>query len=64
MVKANAYGHGLDVARMRLSPTADGLALLDFGRRRRAACRGWSRPILMLEGAFDPTDYRVARALA
>jgi alanine racemase len=62
VVKADAYGHGLDVARIGFAD-ADGLALLEWDGAERLRARGWSRPILMLEGAFDRDDYRVARAL-
>lgn len=55
VVKADAYGHGLLNA-MRAFDTADGLALIEFDRAACLRQAGWNRPILMLEGAFDPAD--------
>lgn len=55
VVKANAYGHGLERA-VRAFAEADGLALLDLGEAHRARDAGWRRPILLLEGFFEPGD--------
>ncbi len=55
VVKADGYGHGLQNALAGLGD-ADGLALVEFDR---AACLrelGWTKPVLMLEGAFDEAD--------
>jgi alanine racemase len=55
VVKANAYGHGLDNG-MRGFAAADGLALVEI---ESAVClreMGWSKPILLLEGFFHPSD--------
>jgi len=62
VVKANAYGHGIERAVQGFA-AADGLALIDLGEARRARAAGWTRPILLLEGLFDPTDVAEARAL-
>lgn len=62
VVKASAYGHGMDAA-VRGFSQADGLALLDFDSAGRARELGWSRPILMLEGPFEPADLVTASAL-
>ncbi|MGZ9075019.1 MAG: alanine racemase [Burkholderiaceae bacterium] len=62
VVKANAYGHGLQRA-LRAFADADGLALLDLDEAQRARDAGWSRPILLLEGCFDPRDLDVVSAL-
>ncbi len=62
VVKANAYGHGIEPA-VRGFQDADGLALLDFAEAQRARQSGWHKPILMLEGAFDTLDLQTARAL-
>jgi alanine racemase len=55
VVKANAYGHGLSRA-LRAFEEADGLALLDLEEARRARVSGWRKPILLLEGFFEPAD--------
>jgi alanine racemase len=62
VVKANAYGHGIE----RVLPTlaaADGLALLDLDEAQRARSAGWRKPILLLEGLFQPADLEVVRGL-
>jgi alanine racemase len=63
VVKANAYGHGIERA-VRGFAAADGLALLDLEEARRARAAGWSQPILLLEGFFEPTDLPQLQALA
>jgi alanine racemase len=55
VVKANAYGHGLERA-VRAFGDADGLALLDLDEARRARAAGWRKPILLLEGCFEAAD--------
>ncbi len=55
VVKANAYGHGLERAQRALC-AADGLALVEFDQAVRLRDMGWQKPILMLEGFFDPAD--------
>ena len=55
VVKANAYGHGL-LRALRAFEDADGLALLDLDEARRAREAGWRKPILLLEGCFEPDD--------
>jgi alanine racemase len=57
VVKANAYGHGIERIFPALS-VADSLALLDLSEAQRCRDLGWTRPILLLEGAFEPDDYR------
>ncbi len=57
VVKANAYGHGIERA-VRAFADADGLALLDLDEAERARAAGWRRPILLLEGFFEPADLR------
>lgn len=55
VVKANAYGHGIE----RVLPgllQADGLAMLDLDEAVRCREAGWVGPILMLEGFFEPAD--------
>jgi alanine racemase len=58
VVKANAYGHGLEAA-VRGFAAADGLALLDLDEAVRCRDLGWQRPILLLEGFFKPQDLNV-----
>lgn len=62
MVKARAYGLGLAhvVAPLR---EADGLAVLDLEEAAELRTLGWSRPILLLEGLFEPRDLSTAALL-
>ncbi len=62
VVKANAYGHGLERA-IRAFADADGLALLDLHEAQRAREAGWSRPLLLLEGCFEARDLEAAAEL-
>jgi alanine racemase len=58
VIKANAYGHGI-VNAVQAFGRADGLAMLDL--EEAVLCReaGWRKPILMLEGFFEPADIPV-----
>ena len=62
VIKANAYGHGTDTA-LRGFADADGLAMLDFKDAQFCRNAGWTKPILMLEGAFDSQDVLLAQQL-
>src|SRR5260221_4842593 len=55
VLKANAYGHGLERAARALEG-ADGFAVLDFQEAARLRLAGGAKPILMLEGFFKPAD--------
>jgi alanine racemase len=55
VIKANAYGHGLERAARALE-AADGYAVLDFQEAARLRLAGLKQPILMLEGIFKPAD--------
>jgi len=55
VVKANAYGHGIERAFEGLRG-ADGFALLDIDEAQRLRALGWRGPILLLEGAFELRD--------
>ncbi len=55
VVKANAYGHGIERAFEGLK-AADGFALLDLAEAERLRKLGWAGPILLLEGCFGPED--------
>lgn len=58
VVKANAYGHGIDNVLPGLQQS-DGFALLDFSEAIRLRERGWNGPILLLEGFFEQADLRL-----
>ncbi|RJX30964.1 MAG: alanine racemase [Oxalobacter sp.] len=55
VVKANAYGHGLDCAARAFS-ASDGLALIEIENAVHLREKGWKKPIVLLEGFFDPQD--------
>jgi alanine racemase len=55
VVKANAYGHGLERA-MRGLADADGLALIEPEYAVRLRELGWDKPIMLLEGIFSAED--------
>lgn len=56
VIKANAYGHGLQHAIQALGPVADGFALLDIAEAARLREAGLTQPIALLEGFFEPAD--------
>ncbi|WP_332608725.1 alanine racemase [Achromobacter sp. ESBL13] len=55
VIKANAYGHGIEQAVTGFSK-AQGLAMLDLDEAVRCREAGWGGPILLLEGFFKPAD--------
>jgi alanine racemase len=55
VIKANAYGHGVERA-ARAFAGADGFAVLDFQEAARLRVAGVTKPILLLEGIFKPVD--------
>lgn len=55
VVKANAYGHGIDRIWSALGAT-DGFALLNLEEAILLRERGWKGPILLLEGFFHADD--------
>jgi alanine racemase len=59
VLKANAYGHGLERVAQALAD-ADGYALLDLNEAVRLRDAGMSKPILLLEGVFQPADLALA----
>ncbi len=63
VVKANAYGHGIERAFEGLRG-ADGFALLDLGEAERVRQLGWRGPILLLEGVFEPRDLELCSRLS
>jgi alanine racemase len=62
VVKADAYGHGIERAFEGLRGT-DGFALLDLAEAERVRALGWRGPILLLEGAFEPRDLELCSRL-
>ena len=62
IVKANAYGHGIERAFTGLKG-ADGFALLDFDEAARLRALDWRGPILMLEGCFEARDLEICSRL-
>jgi alanine racemase len=62
IVKANAYGHGIERAFDGLK-SADGFALLDLDEARRLRALDWRGPILLLEGCFDARDLELCSRL-
>jgi len=62
VVKANAYGHGIENA-VRAFASADGLALLEIDEAQRARAAGWRKPLLLLEGVFEARDFAQVDAL-
>ncbi|CAM5777936.1 alanine racemase [Castellaniella caeni] len=68
VMKARGYGHGLEAA-VHGFAQADGLAMIDLDEAVRCRELGWTGPILLLEGFFQPADlavlaqYRIATAI-
>jgi alanine racemase len=62
VVKANAYGHGIERVFEGLR-SADGFALLDLNEAERVRALGWRGPILLLEGCFEPRDLELCSRL-
>jgi alanine racemase len=60
VLKANAYGHGVERAARALD-AADGLAVLDFSEALRLRAAGVAKPILMLEGFFSVADLELVQ---
>ena len=55
VVKANAYGHGIERV-YEAFKHADGFALLDIAEAKRLRALGWQGDILLLEGIFSLQD--------
>ncbi|MCY7315108.1 MAG: alanine racemase [Rubrivivax sp.] len=62
VVKANAYGHGIERAFEGLRG-ADGFALLDLAEASALRTLGWRGPVLLLEGCFEPRDLELCSRL-
>jgi alanine racemase len=63
VVKANAYGHGVDRV-ARALPQADGFATLELDSAVALRERHITSPVLMLEGFFEPQELRVISSSA
>ena len=62
IVKANAYGHGIERVFDGLRGV-DGFALLDLQEAQRIRALGWRGPVLLLEGVFDARDLELCSRL-
>ncbi len=62
VVKANAYGHGIERVFEGLR-SADGFALLDLDEAQRLRTLDWRGPILLLEGCFEARDLELCSRL-
>ena len=62
VVKADAYGHGIERVFEGLR-SADGFALLDLIEAQRVRTLGWRGPILLLEGVFEIRDLELCSRL-
>ncbi len=62
VVKANAYGHGIERVFDGLRG-ADGFALLDLAEAERLRALDWRGPILLLEGVFEARDLELCSRL-
>ena len=62
IVKANAYGHGIERAFEGLR-SADGFAVLDLSEAQRLRALDWRGPILLLEGIFEARDLELCSRL-
>jgi len=62
VVKANAYGHGIERVFDGLH-AADGFALLDLAEAQRLRALDWRGPVLLLEGVFEARDLELCSRL-
>ncbi|ARP86072.1 alanine racemase [Bordetella genomosp. 9] len=58
VIKAHGYGHGTAQA-ARGFANANGLAMLDLAEAVECREAGWTKPILLLEGFFEPADLEI-----
>ena len=63
VVKANGYGHGLARVAAALWD-ADGFAVATLQEAATLRELGWDKPILLLEGLFEPADLALCQVLA
>ncbi|GAB4444438.1 MAG: alanine racemase [Rhodocyclaceae bacterium] len=64
VLKANAYGHGLERVAGALAEVADGFAVLDLDEAVGLREAGIRQPVLLLEGFFQPADLEVVARYA
>ncbi len=62
VVKANAYGHGIERVFDALR-AADGFAVVDLAEAQRLRVLDWRGPILLLEGVFEARDLELCSRL-
>ncbi|MDQ7746061.1 alanine racemase [Hydrogenophaga pseudoflava] len=62
VVKANAYGHGIERVVPALRST-DGFAMIDLAEAERVRALDWRGPVLLLEGVFEPRDLELCSRL-
>jgi alanine racemase len=63
VVKANAYGHGIERCFDAQRQVADGFACIDLDEAQRLRDLDWRGPILLLEGVFEPRDLELCSRL-
>ena len=63
MVKANAYGHGIDVAWRAFAPVVDGFGVAVCDEAQQLRTLGCSHPIMVAEGFFDDQEWQLSEAL-
>ncbi|MBB5205604.1 alanine racemase [Inhella inkyongensis] len=63
VVKANAYGHGIERCFDAQRQIADGFACIDLNEAERLRALDWRGPILLLEGVFEPRDLELCSRL-
>ncbi len=59
VVKANAYGHGINNIYLVLNKLVDGFAVLDINEALYLRNLGFIKPILLLEGFFDLEELKI-----
>ncbi|WP_160288556.1 alanine racemase [Pseudomonas knackmussii] len=63
VVKANAYGHGVREVVTSLHDAADGFAVASLEEAAEVRALHGTARVLLLEGCFEPSEYRVAAQL-
>ncbi|RVT84884.1 alanine racemase [Inhella crocodyli] len=63
VVKANAYGHGIERCFEAQRQVADGFACIDLAEAERLRALDWRGPLLLLEGVFEPRDLELCSRL-